>query len=220
VWENMLSFMARRSDPLCIPGIPESLEITLARLEPLASSAGASYVERRGIPLAVAEDAGLRFSPNFAGRPAVVQPLYDSENQLVSLHARYLAYLRGHEKMFTIGPGGGTVNVAGGWRANPLMVVEGLFDALSLGACGFACVATIGRWVPWLREASAGRAVWLALDAGRSGEKEVARYTAFLCQSQVKRILPPERDKDWNTALVKRGRATVTTWVERQLERA
>jgi Toprim-like len=189
----------------------------LARLVPLEATPGQTYVERRAIPLEVAHAAGARFAPDFAGRPAVIQPLYDYENRLVSLHARYPEFGRGQDKMFTIGPGGGTVNVLGGWRADPLIVVEGLFDALSLAACGWASVATIGRWVPWLREASAGRTVWLALDAGRAGEKEVTRYAAHLCQSQVRRMLPPKGDKDWNTALVKRGRTAVARWVEGQL---
>jgi hypothetical protein len=187
---------------------------------PLAGTPGQAYVERRGIPIGIADSAGLRFARDFAGRPAVVQPLYDQEDRLVFLHARYLEFKRGQDKMFTIGPGGGVVNVLGGWRADPLIVVEGLFDALSLGACGWASVATIGRWVPWLREAVAGRPVWLALDAGRAGEKEAARYAAHLCQSQVKRMLPPHRDKDWNTALVKRGRVTVSQWIEEQLAKS
>jgi hypothetical protein len=209
--------MVRQSDPLCMPGTQESLEQTLVRSVPLEETPGRTYVERRAIPYDVAHAAGLRFASDFAGRPAVIQPLYDHESNLVSLHARYLEFGRGQDKMFTIGPGGGTINLLGGLRAEPLIVVEGLFDALSLAACGWASVATIGRWVPWLREASAGRVVWLALDAGRTGEQESRRYAEHLCQSQVRRMLPPERDKDWNTALLKRGRTVVARWVERQL---
>jgi hypothetical protein len=209
--------MVREPDPPRMPGTQESLDQTLARTVPLEGTPGQAYIERRGITLDVAHAAGTRFASDFAGRPAVVQPLYDYQNRLVSLHARYPEFGRGKDKMFTIGPGGGTVNALGGWRADPLIVVEGLFDALSLAACGWDSVATIGRWVPWLREASVGRTVWLALDAGRAGEKEAARYAAHLCQSQVRRMLPPERDKDWNTALVKRGRTAVARWVEKHL---
>lgn len=216
----MGSSIVRQPDPPCMPGTQESLEQTLARCVPLEATPGQTYVERRGIPLEVAHAAGARFASDFAGRSAVIQPLYGYESGLVSLHARYPEFRRGQDKMFTIGPGGGTVNVLGGWRADPLIVVEGLFDALSLAACGWASVATIGRWVPWLREASAGRTVWLALDAGRAGEKAAARYTEYLCQSQVKRMLPPECDKDWNTALVKRGPTTVARWVDAQLASA
>ena len=59
------------------------------------------------------------------------------------------------------------INTLGGWRADPAIVVEGIFDALSLASCGLASIATIGRWVPWLSEAFAGRTVWLAMDQGR-----------------------------------------------------
>ena len=211
------SFIVRQPDPPCMPGTQESLEQTLARSVPLEATLGQSYVERRAIPIEVAHAAGARFAADFGGRPAVVQPLYDYENRLVSLHARYPEFGRGQDKMFTIGPGGGTVNTLGGWRVDPLVVVEGLFDALSLAACGWASVATIGRWLPWLREVGAGRTVWLALDAGRAGEKEATRYAVHLRQSNVRRMLPPNRDKDWNTALVKRGRTAVAHWVERQL---
>jgi DNA primase len=116
--------------------------------------------------------------------------------------------------MLTIGPGSGMVSVLGGWRTDPLIVVEGLFDALSLAMCGFACAATIGRWVPWLAEVSMGRTVWLAFDAGRPGEAQFARYAADLGRSDVKRMLPPGRSKDWSTSLVKGGTATVARWVQ------
>src|SRR5260221_13828362 len=116
--------------------------------------------------------------------------------------------------MLTIGPGGGVVNVLGGWHRDPLIVVEGLFDALSLSISGFACAATIGRWVPWLGEVSAGRAVGLAFDAGRPGDAQFARYAAHLDKAEVTRMLSPGRSKDWNTSLMKGGTATVARCVQ------
>ena len=136
------------------------------------------------------------------------------------LHGRYLSLVRGQDKMLTIGPGGGVANILRGWRTDPLIVVEGLFDALSLAVCGFACAATIGRWVPWLADVSVGRTVWLAFDAGRPGEAQFARYASHMSEAGVKRMLPPGRSKDWNTALVKGGTATVTRWVQNCLNRA
>jgi hypothetical protein len=179
----------------------------------LSGTPGQTYVERRGISLAVAEAAGLRYAPEFAGRPAVIAALYNRQGSLASVHARHLAVARDQDKMLTIGPGGGTVNVLGGWRTHPLIVVEGLFDALSLAMCGYACAATIGRWVPWLREVSKGRAVWLAFDAGRSGDAEASRYAEQMYAAHLRRMLPPGRSKDWNTALVKQGPHTVASWV-------
>lgn len=207
----------RRIDPLHLPGTRERLEETLARGVPLAASAGQAYVERRGIPVAVADAAGVRFAADFGGRAAVIIGLYDRDGVLASVHGRYLETGRRQDKMLTVGPGGGTVNVLGGWQSDPLILVEGLFDALSMAACGYACAATIGRWVPWIPEACAGREAWFAFDAGRPGEAEVARYAEQMREQSVRRMLPPGRSKDWNTALVKRGAGAVRRWMERYL---
>jgi len=206
--------MWRGPDSLRMPGTQESPEETLARALPLSGTPGQSYVERRGIPVKMAEAAGVRYAADFGGRPAVLVALRDDNETLASVHGRYLSVLRGQDKMLTIGPGGGTVNLLGGWRVEPLVVVEGLFDALSLSVCGWASVATIGRWVPWLPSVCIGRTVWLAFDAGRPGEAEVARYARELGMSDVRRMLPPGRSKDWNTALVKCGTVTVARWVQ------
>lgn len=163
--------------------------------------------------MATADAAGVRYSADFAGRPAVLVGLYDDSQNLTSVHGRYLSVLRRQDKMLTIGPGGGAISVLGGWQVDPLIVVEGLFDALSLAVCGYASVATIGRWAPWLPEIAVGRTLWLAFDAGRSGEAEVARYAKHLGHSEVRRMLPPGRSKDWNTALPKHGVGTVSRWI-------
>ena len=204
-------------DPLCMPGTGESAEERYARAVPLEGTAGQIYVERRGVPVDVADCAGVRFDVNFAGRPAVLAPMRDEQDNLASLHGRYLHNLRGQNKMLTIGGAGGVVSVLGGWRVEPLILVEGLFDALSLATCGWASIATIGRWAPWLPEVVSRRAVWLAFDAGRPGEEEVLRYSGRLRSSEVRRLLPPPRCKDWSTALAKRGPAAVSQWVHQRL---
>jgi hypothetical protein len=212
--ERKCEGMWRAPDPLRMPGTQESPEETLARTVALSGTPGQSYVERRGIPTKTAEAAGVRYAADLAGRPAVLVSLHDNNETLASVHGRYLNVLRGQDKMLTFGPGGGTVSLLGGWRVDPLIVVEGLFDALSLFVCGYASVATIGRWVPWLPDVSVGRTVWLAFDTGRPGEAEVARYAAYLDKCDVRRMLPPGRSKDWNTALVKRGSSTLARCVQ------
>lgn len=167
----------------------------------------------------VAQSAGVWYAPDFARRSAVVTPLYNRAGCLTSVHARYLQTLRGQDKMLTIGPGDGAIGVLEGWRADPLIVVEGLFDALSLAVCGHSSVATIGREVSWLRDVADGRTVWLAFDAGRPGDAEVARWTAELHRAEVCRVPPPGRFKDWNSALVKSGRANVARWLQHELAR-
>lgn len=205
------------NDPTRMPETGESPEERLAHAWPLAGTPGQLYVERRGVPLDVADAAGVRFDKDFAGRPAVLASLRDHRDTLVSVHGRYLHNVRGQNKMLTIGSGGGMASALGGWRIEPLILVEGLFDALSLATCGWASTATIGRWAPWLPEVTAGREVWLAFDASRPGEADVALYAARLREADVHRLPPPPLCKDWSTALVKRGRRLVTRWVSDQL---
>lgn len=200
-----------------MPGTGESPGERLAHAVPLAGTPGQAYVVRRGIPGGIANAADVRFDRDFGGRPAVLVAMRDKDDAVVAVHGRYLHVVRGQNKMLTFGPGGGAVSVLGGWRADPLILVEGLFDALSLAACGWGSVATIGRWAPWLPEVSAGRVAWLAFDAARSGEAEVSRYAGLLRASDLRRLPPPPRCKDWNTALVKRGRDAVARWVRDQL---
>ena len=208
----------RPPDPLTIPGRQGSSPAAcLAHSVPLSGTRGQTYVERRGIPLDVADAAGLRYERDFKGRPAVLVGLYNSSGDLKSVHGRYLDVTRVQDKMLTIGPGSGLISVLGGWHSEPLIVVEGLFDALSLAVCGWACVATIGRWVPWLREVSAGRTAWLAFDMGRPGDAEFERYAGHL-SGDVRRLRPPGLSKDWNTALMNRGKGAVADWLTRSLK--
>jgi hypothetical protein len=115
-------------DPRVMPDTGESPEQRFARAVPLAGTLGQDYVERRGIPLAAAAAAGLRFDADFAGRPAVVFAMRDRAGRLASLHGRYLNTVRGQNKMLTIGQGGGAASVLGGWQVEPLILVEGVFE--------------------------------------------------------------------------------------------
>jgi hypothetical protein len=205
------------ADPPRLPDTGESPVERFARSAALAGTPGAAYVERRGIPLDVASGAGVRFDPGFGGRPAVVVEMRDRGDVPRALHGRYIEVGRRQDKMLTVGVAGGVVGVLGGWRAAPLILVEGLFDALSLAACGFACVATVGRSAPWLCEVASGRTVYLAFDAGKAGEAEAARFARRLPADAVRRIAPPGRAKDWNTALVRKGRWAVESWLREHL---
>lgn len=200
-------------DPPCMPITGESPAERHARASRLAGTPGEAYLARRCVPLEIAEEAGVRFDADFAGRAALLVALRDRSDGLASLHGRYLHVLRGENKMLTFGAGGGVVQMLGGWQAEPLILVEGLFDALSLAACGWPCVATVGRWAPWLAEVARDRDAWLAFDAGRPGEADAALFRQRLGGARVRRLPPPPRCKDWNTALVKRGPALVGRWL-------
>jgi hypothetical protein len=210
--------MFHAPDPLELPGTRESPRQLLSRACGLIGTPGQAYVECRGIPAPLSHEAGVRYAPELAGRPAVIVPLYNRTGDLTSVHGRYIQTLRGQDKMLTIGRGDGAIGVLDGWRGDPLIIVEGLFDALSLAVCGYSSVATIGRSVSWLRDVAAGRLVWLAFDAGRPGDAEAARWSVELRGSELRRIPPPGRSKDWNSALVKSGRASVTRWLQHGLD--
>jgi len=207
----------RFHDPPVLPHTSLGPEACLARALPLEGSAGQEYVERRGIACAVASAAGVRFDPGWAGRPAVLAPLRDREGRITSVHGRYLHNRRGEDKMLTVGQSGGAISVLGGWRSDPFILVEGLFDALSLAMCGQPAVATIGREVSWLAAVAQGRTVHVAFDATRPGEEEAARIERQLAGASVRRLLPPPRCKDWSTALVKRGHGEVSRWLRKNL---
>lgn len=201
------------NDHLQMPRSGELPDERIARAISLAGTPGQAYVERRGIPLDIADAAGMRFDPDWDGRAAVLVGLYDNDGALASVHGRYLTTVRGQNKMLTVGRGGGVACVGDGWHARRLILVEGIFDALSLAVCGSPGVATIGRWAPWLPQICAQRVVWLGFDANAPGDREAERYMQLLSEATVYRLLPPPRCKDWNTALAKRGPAAVTRWL-------
>lgn len=201
------------NDPLHLPKTCDGPAELLAKAAPLEGSPGQAYIQRRGIPVEIAKTMGLLYAADYAGRAAVIVPMHDKQGRLCSVHGRYLETIRGQNKMLTVGQGDGLIIAMEGWHSDPLIIVEGLFDALSLAVCGFSCVATIGRQVTWLPEISAGNAVWLAFDTGRPGEHEAMHYQQILNKANTKRLTPPPNCKDWNTALVKRGEGAVRRWL-------
>jgi len=209
--------MRRFSDPLFMPGNSQSPGEIHARALPLMGTPGQAYAERRGVPVRIADAAGVRFDPDFAGRPAVLIAMRDQGGTLTAVHGRYLHATHNQDKMLTVGKEGGAVSLGDGWRTEPLILVEGLFDALSLAVCGWASVATIGRSIFRLEEMTFGRTVWAAFDAGRSGEANVTILRDRLPQALVRRLPPPPLCKDWNTALVKRGPVVLAQWLRIQL---
>ena len=97
-------------------------------------------------------------------------------------------------------------------------MVEGLFDALSIARCDRSAVANVGRWASWLPTVTRDRQVWLAFDNGRPGEANADTYRARLATAKTRRLPPPGRDKDWNTALVKRGPSVIRQWLDQHLQ--
>jgi hypothetical protein len=198
-----------------LPGTGEGPEDLWRRSAPLVATPAEAYLEKRRVPLAVAEAAGVRFTGDLNGRPAVLARLTGPEGETRAVHGRHLHDRRGEGKMFTVGRSGGAFPVLDGLSADPLILVEGLFDALSIAAAGLPCVATIGRWVDWLPGLASGREVWLAFDANRPGERSARGFAASLGGSRCRRLRPPGGRGDWNAAARKIGAAGLARWLQK-----
>ena len=208
------------NDPLLMPLTGETPQQRLDKSISLLNTPGQQYVEKRGITIDIAHSAGVRFDPDWNGRAAVLFPMMDNNGNLCSLHGRYLEQAGDQNKMFTIGAGGGMVILGNALHSDPIIIVEGLFDALSLLVCGFSALATVGRRAPWLPNVCNGKKVFLAFDATRSGEADTAYYKDYLKDSFTKRMLPPYNKKDWNSALTKKGAVLVEDWISRNIRLA
>jgi Toprim-like len=202
-------------DPPAVPDSGETPAEALAAAQDLGDPRCLAYLERRRIPLAVAEAAGLRFAPSFNGRPAVLAAMHHHSGELRAVTARYLVTARDEWKILTVGHEGGVFAVLDGLQADPLLLVEGVFDALTVALCGRPAVATIGRYVDWIPGFAAGRTVLLAFDGNKVGDHAARYYQDRMPGSACRRLRPPPQCKDWSSALAKRGLSTLAQWLAR-----
>lgn len=198
-----------------LPRTGEGPEDLWRRSTPLVGTPAEAYLQRRRVPFEVAVAAWVRFIDDLNGRPGVLVWLTGPEGEPRAVHCRHLHDRRGEGKMFTVGRSGGVFPVIDGLRADPLILVEGLFDALSIAVSGLPCVATIGRWVSWLPEFARDREVWLAFDGNRPGERSARGFAASLAGSRCRRLRPPDGRGDWNAAARKIGAAGLARWLQR-----
>jgi Toprim-like len=188
----------------------------LGEVQPLTGTPGAAYLEGRGIPLAVAEAAGVKYSPAYFGRPAVLFPLHDRGGQSVAVNGRYLDI--GTPKTRTAGPKAETLFLSASvgklpkvdisaLDSSPIVITEAPIDALSLALAGVPSLALCGTsWPAWLRVKVGFSRVALAFDADQAGDQAAEKLCAELenLGSKCERWRP-EGAKDWNEALQARG---------------
>ena len=198
--------LARRDD-----APPADLPAPIAdRFPALAGTPGEAYLTRRGLPLALCGTAGVRFAPDWHGRPAVLFPIVDAAGREIAAQGRYLTPLPGRPNFYTEGPkSGGLFAPPGAWDAGEVTITEAPIDALSLCLCGYPAFALVGKsWPEWLPAfvASKRRRVYLAFDADqpdsigvRAGDAAAVKMAEALryydCHSER---LRPGRAKDWN----------------------
>lgn len=173
-----------------------------ARPQPLQGTPGAEYLAGRGIDPALAHRAGVRWTANWYGRPAVLFPLRDPDGKLVAAHGRHTD---GRDpKARTAGAlRCGVFMTPGALEAAPLVVVEGPMCALTLALVEVSALALCGTDAPdWLSRRTAFRRVLVATDADEAGdraaEKLAERFGSLGAECQR---LRPVGAKDWNDVL-------------------
>lgn len=191
---------------------------------PLAGTRGEAYLGQRGIPLAVAEAAEVRFSPAWFNQASVVFPLKNRQNEIIAAQGRAV---RGNAKL-TSGPKRNGVFFAPALKSHArdktdvfrpfdsvlpaVILTEAPIDALSLAACGFPALALCGTSGPdWLHIACGLRRVLLAFDADDAGDQAAITIADRLQPfgSKCQRLIPSQ-GKDWNEALMVMGSASLT----------
>jgi hypothetical protein len=213
---------AFRLTPELSPPAPEAApwRDQWAATAPLTDTPGARYLAGRGIPIALADAAGVRWVPAFYGRPAVVFPLTDAAGRLVAVTGRHTDG-RENPKAHTAGPKRwGLFATAGALAADPLVITEAPIDALALAAGGVPAVALCGTTGPrWLPQRAALRPVLLGLDNDPAGDAGAAQLGATLLSlgARCERLRPAR--KDWAEDLATVGRDVLTAQLAERLGR-
>lgn len=206
---RMPAFAARDDAPP--PDPPPSIA---DRFPALAGTLGEDYLAGRGLALALCEAAGVRYAPDFHGRPAVVFPILNAAIHEIAAQGRYLISLPGRPNFFTEGSKKDGVFVSpGAWHADDITIVESPIDALSLCPPGYPALALLGKsWPEWLPAfiASTRKTTNIGFDADEPGS-QAAHDVEAAAESLAKalryydahsRRLRPSRAKDWNGQLL------------------
>lgn len=190
--------------PRAAPPLTTEWRQHLNGLQGLANTPGAHYLASRGVPPTLAHAAGARYCADWFGRPAVVFPIRNRAGELVAAHGRYCDG-RTDPKSRTAGhASAGTFTVPGAWEADTLILVEAPICALSLAACGYPAVATLGCSLPdsvaW---ACALRRVLVATDADDAGDNAAKEWIRILAaRGATVRRMRPRGAKDWNELMI------------------
>jgi len=192
----------RREEPPTEKAATLQARLKEARPQPLHGTPGAEYLAGRGIDPDLAHRAGVRWSANWYGRPAVLFPLRDPDGKLVAAHGRHAD---GRDpKAHTVGAlRSGVFVTPGALEAAPLVVVEGPMCALTLALVGVPALALCGTDAPdWLPRRTAFRRVLVATDADDAGDRAAEKLAERLGSlgAECERLRPVGA-KDWNDVL-------------------
>jgi hypothetical protein len=186
----------------------------------LSDSPGAAYLQQRAIPAALARLAGVRYSPRWYRRPAVLFPICDQDGNLVAVSGRFIRERNGLKTMTGGTKSLGVFSTPGAWKSKVIAVVEGPMDALSLAFCQLPAVAMMGTsWPEWLPEAIASKQVLIATDADTAGEEVAGRLLEALAADTPHGVrLRPPIGKDWNDVLRQLGRKPMQDFIRKRIQ--
>jgi hypothetical protein len=181
--------------------------------EPITYTPGAAYLRGRGIDDDLAYAAGIRYSDTFAvldseGRAwrrtehCILFPFQDRAGRVVAVNIRFIDVPSGEQKRktVTLGPRNlGAFMPLGPLKRDPIMVVEGPIDALSLCMAGIPALALVGTaGTTWLPEACVLKNVAIALDSDERGEAGAERLRTLLAPVGARMARWRPEAKDWN----------------------
>jgi DNA primase len=185
----------------------------------LSDSPGAAYLQQRAIPAALARLAGVRYSPRWYRRPAVLFPICDQDGNLVAVSGRFIRERNGLKTMTGGTKSLGVFSTPGAWKSKVIAVVEGQMDALSLAFCHLPSVAMMGtNWPEWLPKAIASKQVLIATDADAAGDEVAGRLLEALAADTPHGVrLRPPIGKDWNDVLMQLGRKRAQDFIRKRI---
>lgn len=183
-----------------------------------------AYFTKRCIPENVYGDFGARiFSApvgtqfSFMKQPlndtAIFFPAFNNDKEVIHVHYKLL------HGGYYMSPGVKPIYLTKPTALNTIVVVEGIFDALSVYTSGYQGAALLGRKITPNHDLSVfeGKKVVVMLDNDDDGKASVGTVASILMgvASEVKiATIPPELGKDANDVLVKAGAAKLKELIE------
>lgn len=202
--------------------------------EPIAYTPGAAYLRDRGIDDELAIEAGIRYADRFVVEDAegsvwgrsercIVFPFRDRAGQVVAVNIRFIDVPSSDQKRktLTLGPrNSGAVMIRDPLKRDPIVVVEGPIDALSLATAGSPALALVGTaGTGWLPEACVLKNVAIALDNDERGDGGAERLRGLLAPVGARLARWRPAAKDWNDELREVGPDVLRKLIEKQYAR-
>jgi hypothetical protein len=172
-----------------------------AAAAPLMSSAGAKYLNSRGVPTDAAITAGVRYHNHWPIGRSVVFALRDQDNKIVALQSRAISNA-GDLRQYNDGRTGLGVFCAptNALEFDRVAICEAPIDALVLWAAGLPAIATCGdKNLPeWITStALVGKDVLPSQDADLAGDEAAGRVGERLQGRASVLRFRPTGGKDW-----------------------